>query len=92
MNLRETLRRSRSEITVTLTNGVPIETVSKMLGHKSLRTTQIYAKILDNKHRSRNFNKAISAGRFAAIWHGDPSDQVFYSDRAAWTFPHVLQP
>ena len=35
--------------TVTLTNGVPIETVGKMLGHKSLRTTQIYAKILDNK-------------------------------------------
>jgi site-specific recombinase XerD len=26
--------------TVTLTNGVPIETVSKMLGHKTLRTTQ----------------------------------------------------
>lgn len=35
--------------TVTLTNGVPIETVGKMLGHKSLRTTQIYARILDNK-------------------------------------------
>jgi site-specific recombinase XerD len=35
--------------TVTLTNGVPIETVGKMLGHRSLRTTQIYAKILDNK-------------------------------------------
>jgi site-specific recombinase XerD len=35
--------------TVTLTNGVPIETVSKMLGHKSLRTTQHYAKILDRK-------------------------------------------
>lgn len=35
--------------TVTLSNGVPIETVSKMLGHKSLRTTQIYAKILDKK-------------------------------------------
>ena len=34
---------------VTLTNGVPIETVSKMLGHKSLRTTQHYAKILDRK-------------------------------------------
>lgn len=26
--------------TVTLTNGVPIESVSKMLGHKNLRTTQ----------------------------------------------------
>lgn len=35
--------------TVTLTNGVPIESVSKMLGHKSLRTTQHYAKILDQK-------------------------------------------
>jgi len=35
--------------TITLSNGVPIETVSKMLGHKSLRTTQIYAKVLDLK-------------------------------------------
>ena len=35
--------------TVTLTNGVPIETVSKMLGHKKLPTTQHYAKILDTK-------------------------------------------
>jgi len=35
--------------TVTLTNGVPIESVSKMLGHKSIRTTQHYAKILDKK-------------------------------------------
>jgi hypothetical protein len=35
--------------TVTLTNGVPIESVSKMLGHKSIKTTQHYAKILDRK-------------------------------------------
>ncbi|KAA9039588.1 tyrosine-type recombinase/integrase [Ginsengibacter hankyongi] len=35
--------------TVTLTNGVPIETVSKMLGHKNLRTTQHYAKIIDRR-------------------------------------------
>ena len=35
--------------TVTLTNGVPIESVSKMLGHKNLLTTQHYAKVLDRK-------------------------------------------
>ena len=35
--------------TVTLTNGVPIETISKMLGHKNLKTTQHYAKILDRR-------------------------------------------
>lgn len=35
--------------TVTLSNGVPIETVSKMLGHTKLATTQIYAKVLDGK-------------------------------------------
>lgn len=35
--------------TVTLTNGVSIESVSKMLGHRSIKTTQHYAKILDRK-------------------------------------------
>ena len=35
--------------TVTLSNKVPIETVSKMLGHRSLKQTMIYAKILDVK-------------------------------------------
>jgi len=34
---------------VTLSNGVPIESVSKMLGHKNIRTTQHYAKVLDKK-------------------------------------------
>ena len=35
--------------TVTLLNGVPMESVSKMLGHTNLKTTQHYAKILDIK-------------------------------------------
>lgn len=35
--------------TVTLSNGVPIESVSKMLGHTNIKTTQHYAKILDQK-------------------------------------------
>ncbi len=35
--------------TITLSNGVPIETVSKMLGHSSIKQTQHYAKILDLK-------------------------------------------
>ena len=43
------LARHTFATTVTLTNGVPIESVSKMLGHRSLKTTQHYAKILDRK-------------------------------------------
>ncbi len=43
------LARHTFATTITLTNGVPIETVSRMLGHQSLRTTQHYAKIVDRK-------------------------------------------
>ena len=35
--------------TVTLSQGVPLETVSKMLGHKRITTTQIYARITNDK-------------------------------------------
>lgn len=35
--------------TITLSNGVPIESVSKMLGHTNINTTQHYAKVLDRK-------------------------------------------
>ena len=35
--------------TVMLSNGVPIETVSKLLGHTKLSTTQIYARVVESK-------------------------------------------
>lgn len=35
--------------TITLSNGVPIETVSKLLGHTKIATTQIYAKVIERK-------------------------------------------
>jgi len=48
-NLTFHLARHTFATTVTLSNGVPIESVSKMLGHRSLKTTQIYAKVIDRK-------------------------------------------
>ncbi|WP_317124985.1 tyrosine-type recombinase/integrase [Flavobacterium sp. RSP49] len=52
--------------TVTLTNGVPIESVSKMLGHKNIRTTQHYAKVFDKKVSK---NMKIFRDKFAAVTH-----------------------
>ena len=48
-NFSTHLARHTFATTVTLTNGVSLETVSKMLGHKSIKTTQHYAKIVDRK-------------------------------------------
>jgi site-specific recombinase XerD len=48
-NLTFHLARHTFATTVTLTNGVPIESVSKMLGHTDIRTTQIYAKVVEMK-------------------------------------------
>lgn len=43
------LARHTFATTITLSQGVPIETVSKMLEHTNIKTTQIYARITDNK-------------------------------------------
>jgi len=48
-NLTFHLARHTFATTVTLSNGVPIETVSKMLGHTKIATTQIYAKVIEQK-------------------------------------------
>ncbi|MFB9058052.1 site-specific integrase [Mariniflexile ostreae] len=45
--------------TVTLTNGVPIETVSKLLGHTKIATTQIYARVIEAKI-SDDMNKLMT--------------------------------
>jgi site-specific recombinase XerD len=48
-NLTFHIARHTFATTVTLTNGVPIESVSAMLGHSTIRTTQIYAKVVESK-------------------------------------------
>lgn len=43
------LARHTFATTITLSNGIPLETVSSMLGHASIKQTQHYAKIIANK-------------------------------------------
>lgn len=48
-NLTFHMARHTFATTIALTNGVLNETVSNILGHTSLRTTQIYAKVVETK-------------------------------------------
>lgn len=61
-NLSTHLARKTFCTTVTLLNGVPMETVSKMVGHSSIKTTeQSYAKVLDEKI-SRDMERLNESG------------------------------
>ncbi|MEX0314095.1 MAG: site-specific integrase [Allomuricauda sp.] len=48
-NLTFHMARHTFATTITLSNGVPIETVSKLLGHTKISTTQIYARVIERK-------------------------------------------
>lgn len=48
-NLTFHMARHTFATTITMSNGVPIETISKMLGHHKLATTQIYARVVERK-------------------------------------------
>lgn len=55
------LARHTFATTMTLGKGVPIESVSKMLGHTNIQTTQIYARITNEKisHDMENLAKNL---------------------------------
>lgn len=66
-NLTFHLARHTFATTMTLGKGVPIESVSKMLGHTNIQTTQIYARITNEKisHDMDNLAKNIGSLDFS---------------------------
>lgn len=65
-NLTFHIARHTFATTVTLNNGVPIESVAKMMGHTSIKTTQIYAKVMDHKISSdmQRLREKLAIGQF----------------------------
>ena len=68
------LARHTFATTVTYANGVSIETISKMLGHTTLATTQIYARIVDQTvSREMDSLSAALSGTSFSLNGGEPS-------------------
>lgn len=67
-NITFHLARHTFATTTTLAKGVPIETVSKMLGHTNIQTTQIYARITNSKISSDMENLAEKLGGIETIY------------------------
>ena len=80
-NLTTHTARHTFATTTTLENGVPLETVSKMLGHKDIGTTQVYAEVTDTKisedtidlserlekRRTKNSNNQIPSSKILEV-------------------------
>lgn len=62
------LARHTFATTVTLSNGVPIESISKMLGHTKLTTTMVYAKVVKQK---LSMDMALLQSKFDKIKHNE---------------------
>ena len=60
---------------MTLSLGVPLETVSKMMGHTNVMTTQIYAQVTDKKvDEDMKRLKEVTAGQKINIYEEDLSN------------------
>lgn len=69
--------------TMALSKGVPIESVSKMLGHTNIRTTQIYAKVTDKKIEHDMEGLAGQMGKFNKSAENGLFEDNLESDKAA---------
>lgn len=69
-----------------ISQGVPIETVSKLMGHSSIQTTQIYAKITNQKV-NEDMKKLFTQvnGKYQVL------ESDITSDIAHKKFPHWLK-
>lgn len=70
---------------ICLSNGVPIETISKMMGHYSIRTTQIYAEITNHKvSRDLETLSENTKGKYALPDDGMPSRVFKCGNYSGW--------